>query len=221
MRSPPSLLRRMAAMLDAMWKTLVSGGALMIPIAVISVTMWILILTRYSHLRTQGEDTEDLVEHFAMEFASRNYREALDLCKGGSGVVKRALREACSRGARTLEELHNYLDDIILREIPALNRHLSFIGALVAVAPLLGLLGTVTGMISTFDVITTSGAGDPKALSAGISVALLTTEAGLVVAIPGLAALGYLLTLSTRARHELERLSARILGLCHEGSASQ
>jgi len=192
----------------------------MAPIAVISVVMWILILTRYSCLKNQGGDAEDLVEHFAAEFGSHNYDKALDLCGSGGGIVKRALREACSRGARTPEELRDHLDDIILREIPALNRRLPFIGALVAVAPLLGLLGTVVGMISTFNVITTSGAGDPKALSAGISMALLTTEAGLVVAIPGLAALGYLLTLAARARHELERLSARITGLCHEGGTS-
>ena len=54
------------------------------------------------------------------------------------------------------------------------------------IAPLLGLLGTVTGMISTFDIITEFGTGDPKLLSSGISIALVTTEVGLAVAIPGL-----------------------------------
>jgi biopolymer transport protein ExbB len=67
-----------------------------------------------------------------------------------------------------------------------LDAGLTLIGVLAAVAPLLGLLGTVTGMIATFDVLTLFGTGNPKAMAAGISEALITTETGLVVAIPGL-----------------------------------
>ena len=72
----------------------------------------------------------------------------------------------------------------ILNESTSLDRFGNFILVLAAVAPLLGLLGTVTGMIATFDIITTHGTGDPKLLSGGISEALVTTMLGLVVAIP-------------------------------------
>ncbi|MFQ5779306.1 MAG: MotA/TolQ/ExbB proton channel family protein [Nitrospiria bacterium] len=83
-----------------------------------------------------------------------------------------------------IETLGHRLDEATLKEIPKLERGLTTIAILAAVAPLLGLLGTVTGMIETFQSITLFGAGDPKLMSGGISQALVTTELGLVVAIP-------------------------------------
>ncbi|MFQ5580351.1 MAG: MotA/TolQ/ExbB proton channel family protein [Nitrospiria bacterium] len=83
-----------------------------------------------------------------------------------------------------VETLGHRLDEATLKEIPKLERGLTTIAILAAVAPLMGLLGTVTGMIETFQSITLFGAGDPKLMSGGISQALVTTELGLVVAIP-------------------------------------
>ena len=82
------------------------------------------------------------------------------------------------------EDMENALQESILGEIPKIERFLSTLGMLAAIAPLLGLLGTVTGMINTFHVITYYGAGDPRMMSGGISEALVTTMLGLTVAIP-------------------------------------
>jgi biopolymer transport protein ExbB len=82
------------------------------------------------------------------------------------------------------EEMENALQEAILKEIPPMERFLSTLGMLAAIAPLLGLLGTVTGMIDTFHVITMHGTGDPRLMSGGISEALVTTMLGLTVAIP-------------------------------------
>lgn len=82
------------------------------------------------------------------------------------------------------ETLELKLDDAVLREIPALEVRLVWLKILAAVAPLLGLLGTVTGMILTFQQITLFGTGDPKLMAGGISQALVTTVLGLIVAIP-------------------------------------
>ena len=76
------------------------------------------------------------------------------------------------------------LSEAALKEMPALTKGLLFIKVTAAVAPLMGLLGTVTGMIKTFQVITLYGAGDPKMMAGGISQALMTTVLGLCVAIP-------------------------------------
>jgi len=87
----------------------------------------------------------------------------------------------------------------------SLTNHLATIGALAAVAPLLGLLGTVTGMITTFDVMAIFGTGNARAMAGGISEALITTQTGLLVAIPGL----YMQTfLERRAANLARRLSA-------------
>lgn len=86
--------------------------------------------------------------------------------------------------AKDVETLELKLDDAILKEIPTLERNLSLLKLLAGVAPLLGLLGTVTGMILTFQAITLFGTGDPKLMAGGISQALITTVLGLIVAIP-------------------------------------
>jgi biopolymer transport protein ExbB len=82
------------------------------------------------------------------------------------------------------ETLESILQEAILRELPRVERGLPVLAILGAVAPLLGLLGTVTGMIETFQTITLFGTGDPKLMSGGISEALVTTEVGLMIAIP-------------------------------------
>lgn len=82
------------------------------------------------------------------------------------------------------ETLELKLSEAILREVPKLTRNLTFIKIISVVAPLMGLLGTVTGMINTFQAITLFGTGDPKLMAGGISQALVTTVLGLVVAIP-------------------------------------
>jgi len=83
-----------------------------------------------------------------------------------------------------VENLQLKLDDAILKELPALERGLSTIKVLAAISPMLGLLGTVTGMIETFQAITLFGTGDPKMMAGGISQALITTVLGLTSAIP-------------------------------------
>ncbi|MBT7642778.1 MAG: MotA/TolQ/ExbB proton channel family protein [Rhodobiaceae bacterium] len=89
-----------------------------------------------------------------------------------------------SNASTDVETLELKLDDAILKEMPALEKSLPLLKLLSGVAPLLGLLGTVTGMILTFQAITLFGTGDPKLMAGGISQALMTTVLGLVVAIP-------------------------------------
>lgn len=102
----------------------------------------------------------------------------------GMGAVGRVLRGVIERRTLSREDLEKRASEIVLRAMPALQRSLTILVVITAVAPLLGLLGTVTGMISTFDVITEFGTGDPKLLSGGISEALITTKLGLAVAVP-------------------------------------
>lgn len=100
------------------------------------------------------------------------------------GGALRRVREAVLAGPKVRELMEDRAAEAILRETPAIQRFGSAILVIAAVAPLLGLLGTVTGMIGTFDILTEFGTGDPRMLSGGISEALVTTQLGLVVAIP-------------------------------------
>jgi biopolymer transport protein ExbB len=120
--------------------------------------------------------------------------------QGGALLVKGV--EHCDEKRGTLEEI---LYEKILAVRPKLERFLPFIALTAAAAPLLGLLGTVTGMIKTFNLITIFGTGDAKSLSSGISEALVTTELGLVVAIPALIIHGLLSRMARQKIGDMEQ----------------
>ena len=109
------------------------------------------------------------------------------------------------------ETLGLKLDQAIMKEIPKLRRHLPMLAVFATAAPLLGLLGTVAGMIETFQSMTLFGAGDPKIVSGGISLALVATLLGLLVAIPILLLHGWLHGLSNQIIHVLEEEIAAIV----------
>jgi len=124
-----------------------------------------------------------------------------------------------------VETLELKLDEAILKEVPPLERGLSTVKVVSVVAPLLGLLGTVTGMIATFQAITLFGTGDPKLMAGGISQALVTTVLGLVVAIPTVLLHSLVAGQSGRIVHILEEQSAGLIAMHaeelegHAGSA--
>ncbi|MDF1588506.1 MAG: MotA/TolQ/ExbB proton channel family protein [Gammaproteobacteria bacterium] len=113
--------------------------------------------------------------------------------------------------AHDFETLQLKLDEAILREIPKIERGLITLAILAAIAPMLGLLGTVSGMIETFQSITLFGTGDPKLMSGGISQALVTTELGLAVAIPILLMHSALSSKSNRLVQILDEESASLV----------
>lgn len=119
-----------------------------------------------------------------------------------SNPVGRLLSEL--NDAKDLTDISIKVDELILSELPVLERSQSAIKLFAAVAPLLGLLGTVTGMIATFQSITTLGVSDPKLMAAGISQALVTTVLGLCVAIPLLFVHSYLSGSSKRIIQQLQ-----------------
>jgi biopolymer transport protein ExbB len=112
-----------------------------------------------------------------------------------------------------VETLELRLGEAVLEEVPRINRHLPLLKIIAAVAPLMGLLGTVTGMIVTFQAITLFGAGDPRLMAGGISQALITTVLGLCVAIPMLLLHNLV---QGRAKHITEILQQRAVALVAE-----
>ncbi|MGJ8669645.1 MAG: MotA/TolQ/ExbB proton channel family protein [Oceanococcus sp.] len=136
-----------------------------------------------------------------------------------NNALGRILQAAKSAGSsQNMETLELAIDEAILKETPKLERLQNGIKLLAAVAPLLGLLGTVTGMIETFQAITLFGTGDPKLMAGGISQALMTTVLGLVVAIPLL----FLHSLvASRSRVLIQTLDEQSAGMIARGQERQ
>ncbi len=141
--------------------------------------------------------------------------------KNPLGRILSVYQEAASHDVETLSLK---LDEAILREVPKVERGLITLAVLAAIAPMLGLLGTVSGMIETFQSITLFGTGDPKLMSSGISQALVTTELGLAVAIPLLLIHSLLSSKSNRLVHILDEESAALVAKnaeAHHGSTGK
>ncbi len=165
-----------------------AGGPVMVPLVILSLAMWLLIVERalfFRRLTRKGISAADALA-YVREGKIPNGR------KLNGGVVELLVAEFLSdrTGKKNLDR--HFLDAAAGRLNRRLTRSLAVIGVLAAMAPLMGLLGTVTGMIATFDVLSIFGTGNAKAMAGGISEALITTQTGLIVAIPGLYMKGFL-----------------------------
>jgi biopolymer transport protein ExbB len=169
----------------SLWQQIPKGGPIVWPILAILGLGVAIVIERVIFLLRKRFDADSVVRRIDALAVHQDWDACQKACapyaeKAVVRVVKAGLD--CCHLAR--EEMENALQEAILKEIPPMERYLSTLGMLAAIAPLLGLLGTVTGMIDTFHVITQHGTGDPRMMSGGISVALVTTMLGLSVAIP-------------------------------------
>lgn len=148
----------------------------------------VLILARLFLLTRAGRSGEAFAERLVERIEAGHPEEAVMIARSNRSAAGRVFASVLSAwsgtSAPTRELLESHASEALLREQPPLERFAAGLRVIAAVAPLLGLLGTVSGMISTFELITEFGTGDPKMLSTGISQALVTTQLGLMVAIP-------------------------------------
>ena len=190
-----------------------SGGIIGYVIVVLGSIGVLLTLARAVVLRWSATNTAKLLRRLEPLIRTGDRAQALAVCQSSRGSVASVLASTIRHIDADPAQLEDVISESILHETPQLDRFESAIRVFAAVAPLLGLLGTVTGMISTFDVLTVYGTGDPKHLSGGISEALVTTELGLIVAIP-LLLLGSLLSgWSDRIKSGMENAALRVTNL--------
>ncbi len=173
---------------EAAEKTVVSvinsGGLIGWIIVLLGAGAMILVALRIIFLMGAAKATGNLAKPVLTKLLQDGKESALEYMKTQKGSTARVLKATIRNLDRDREHIEDIVAESILHESGRLDRFGSMILVVAAVAPLLGLLGTVTGMIATFDIITEFGTGDPKLLSGGISIALVTTELGLIVAIP-------------------------------------
>lgn len=162
-----------------------SGGVLVIPILLVGLVALVLTLERLFFFSRVRQNTDHLMTRVTEQVAQGDFKGALQTtAPHRQRPTGRVLMAGLVHRGQSREVIESALSEAILRETPRLERFSGALKVLAAVAPLLGLLGTVTGMINTFQVITTHGTGDPRLMAGGISEAMVTTQVGLAVAIP-------------------------------------
>ncbi len=190
-----------------------SGGLIAWIIAGLGLFALLLIILRAFFLNRASASTEKLLSGVVNKIEHKDVSAAIDLAHKESSSSSRVLLSALRNIDRDREHIEDIVSESILHESSQLNRFGSLILVIATVAPLLGLLGTVTGMISTFDIITEFGTGDPKLLSSGISIALVTTEVGLAVAIPALLFGNILSGWAERIKDDMEKAALRAINV--------
>lgn len=165
-------------------ETIQKGGVVMIPMIMLSIFVFSLIVERAIFLRYMRRRSGPFVVDFFAHWDKGEFDQAKSVAENHDGPIARMLRSGLTMIKSSKENVREALHQAALSEMPGLDRFMSTIGVIGTMMPILGLLGTVTGMISTFEVITVKGTGDPKALAGGISVALITTQTGLIFALP-------------------------------------
>ncbi len=211
-------LRQLAHRLS-LWQQVERGGVLVWPIMAILVVGSLIIIERAVFLLRKRVNGDHLLADIERLAEREDWSACQQVCSAaGQKPVARVLQAGLKSHSRSRAELEDLLQEAILREIPPMERFLAALGMLAAIAPLLGLLGTVTGMIDTFQVMTQFGTGDPRLMSGGISVALVTTMLGLMVAIPIMLAHTLLARAVENAIAQLEEKAVALVNIMQKSS---
>ena len=160
------------------------GGPIMWPLLICSLLGLIFIIERtISYYRIKGESAE-IFSGVRESLLNGNLRQAIELTEQYTHPVAATLKAGLLRYGRSKEEIERAMEVVALHEISRLERNLWILATVANIAPLFGFLGTVTGMIKSFGQLAEVGLGNPKAVAAGIAEALITTAAGLMIALP-------------------------------------
>jgi len=162
--------------------TLAKGGPVMVPLAVCSMLAATVLIERFLALRTADRGGEQLIAQIRDAYRAGDGAEALAECEQVGGPVANVLAAGLRAYLRG-EPVAQAMEEQTLTDQRQLNRRLAVLDTIVTLAPLLGLLGTVLGMISAFKIISVSGTSHPAGITGGVAEALIATASGLAIAI--------------------------------------
>jgi len=198
-------------MFTEIWSFLVKGGILMIPLLICSVLSLAIIIEKMITLRKNRvivPQVKSVVENIDSE---EDIPLALSVCKKHPGILSNLIILVLNHKGTSYSIMREELSDSGRQEIRSLERGLGILETVASIAPVLGLLGTVVGMIKVFSVISVQGVGEASALSGGISEALITTAVGLSVGIPALIFYNYFASKSEELILDIENISNNLL----------
>jgi len=196
-----------------LFEPIVKGGIVMIPLLLCSIIALVVSIERWLYLKSARVDSEKLMAKIRAALERSSPQEAKGICEATPGPVARVLASTLAHFDMAKEDLREVARELALAQQPALDGHLPVLATMVTVSPLLGLLGTISGLIKIFNVIHGGRIGDSAALSGGIAEALITTFTGLCIAIPFLVIYNSLSGRVEALTHEIELRVTELLNL--------
>jgi biopolymer transport protein ExbB len=194
-----------------MLEFLQKAGLLIYPLGLCSVLASIITIERILALMRRRVFPREIIEVVEAVQPGRDLSLAIDVCRRNPGVFSDVMAVGLEHASEPWEVMRDALIDVGRQRSAVLERHLVWLQTIAQAAPLLGLLGTVIGMIKMFASISLSGLGDPHALSAGISEAIVTTAIGLGIGIPTLVAYNLLAAKAETLIAEIEAYASRLV----------
>ncbi|MBI4641447.1 MAG: MotA/TolQ/ExbB proton channel family protein [Candidatus Tectomicrobia bacterium] len=196
-----------------LFELIIKGGPVMIPLLVCSVISLGIAIERLFSLRSKKILREDVLTQIEILIREDKIHEATALCKHYESPMTRILFKAIVNHEKEKKEIKEVIEDQGRQEAKFLEKYLTILGTIANISPLLGLFGTVIGMIKAFNVIGSQGMGNAAALGGGIAEALITTAAGLIVGIPTLIFHNYFANKAEFLVLEIEKHALRILDI--------
>jgi biopolymer transport protein ExbB len=187
------------------------GGVMMYPILFSSVLMLGIAIERLYNLRRKNVINSDFLINVRSQWDWKDIKKTLQLCNTFDNSLSRILKVGVLRVGGKLDEIERAIEGAGQHEASLMNSNLRVLGAVANITPMMGLLGTVLGMIKAFNVISLSGTGSPGLVASGISEALITTAAGMAVGIPALALYHYFRGKIDRYVFEMEEISFQLI----------
>jgi biopolymer transport protein ExbB len=204
-----------------MFEIVTAGGIVMAQIILCSILALAIILERFWTLREQRVVPAELTDKVWQWVENRSLSDKQIMALEQHSPLGRVLAAGLANRHRDRAVMIEAIEDAGRHVTHDLERYLNMLGTIAAISPLLGLLGTVTGMIRTFKAITVAGVGNPAAMAGGIAEALLTTAAGLLVAIPALVAYRYLRGRVDAHVIQMEKESIKLVQAIDRASGTQ
>lgn len=190
-----------------MFDLLVKGGPILWVILALSIPVLAILVERLLYFRRIAADEDKLMGRIKGAVEKGHFDEALAICDTVEAPVAGLIRAGIENRSLPDAELKEAVRDAAVRELPQIERAIAAVNVIANISPLLGLLGTVSGIINSFNVLGSFGAvSDPSILAQGISEALLTTAAGILIAVPAMIAYAWL---SGRANGVITRLEGQ------------
>ena len=187
------------------------GGAMMYPILFSSVLMLGIAIERGYSLRRNNIISSKFLKDLRNQWDWKNIQKTLRLCNSYDNSLSRILKMGLLRFGGKLDEIERAIEAGGQHEASLMNSNLRVLGAIANITPMMGLLGTVIGMIKAFNVISLSGTGNPGLVASGISEALITTAAGMLVGIPALVLYHYFRGKIDRYVFEMEEVAIQLV----------